>query len=248
MKGAGIAEPSGLRPICAAVGSPGDVLLLTKAAGVEGTASFSRERARGLRRALPAGLLGRTQGLRRRPGTSVVAEAMRGTRPGASAMHDPTEGGVRAALQERAYASAVRRRVELDRVVIRLETASLCRHAGIDPLGLLGSGVLLGMDASSVVAPLRGAWKRDGIAGHMIGKRSAGAAWSRGGGGGRAVPSPGWRRTRLSRRSSHVDGENPPRLCRGQATCRGRHGRTRSRHLGGTWSGGRDQRGPPRAG
>jgi hydrogenase expression/formation protein HypE len=160
----------GRRPVTAAGARPGDVVLLTKAAGIEGTAILSQERARELRRALSAALLRRAQGFRRRPGLSVVAEAMVATRHGASAMHDPTEGGVRAALHELAHASTVHLRVELDRVPIRPETDRLCRHFGIDPLGLIGSGALLATIASSRVAPLLRAWQRRGIAGHVIGR------------------------------------------------------------------------------
>jgi hydrogenase expression/formation protein HypE len=164
----------GRRPITAGGARPGDAVLLTKAAGVEGTAILSQERSRELRRALPADLLRRAQGFRRRPGISVVAEAMTATRHGVSAMHDPTEGGVRAALHELAHASGVRLRIELDRVVIRPETDRLCRHFGIDPLGLIGSGALLATIASSRVAPLLRAWQRDGIAGHVIGRVEGG--------------------------------------------------------------------------
>ena len=179
----------GRRPITAAGARPGDVVLLTKAAAVEGTAILAHERAGELRRALPPAVLRRAQGFRRRPGISVVTEAMMATRHGASAMHDPTEGGVRAALHELAHASGVRLRIELDRVPIRPETDRLCRHFGIDPLGLIGSGALLVSIASSRVAPLLRAWQRDGIAGHVIGRaeRGQGVAARR---GGRPVPFP----------------------------------------------------------
>jgi hydrogenase maturation factor len=156
---------------------------------VEGTAILSHERGRELRRALPAALLRRAQGFRRRPGISVVTEAMMATRHGASGMHDPTEGGVRAALHELAHASGVCLRIELDRVAIRPETDRLCRHFGIDPLGLIGSGALLVAIASSRVAPLLRAWQRHGIAGYVIGRaeRGQGVVARR---GGRPVPFP----------------------------------------------------------
>jgi hydrogenase expression/formation protein HypE len=179
----------GRRPITAAGARPGDVVLLTKAAGIEGTAILSRERAEELRRALPAAVLRRAQGFRRLPGISVVREAMVAARYGASAMHDPTEGGVRAALHELAHASGVRLRVDLDRVPIRPETDRVCRHFDIDPLGLIGSGALLVAIASSRVAALLGAWQRDGIVGHVIGQieRGHGVMARR---NGRPVPFP----------------------------------------------------------
>jgi hydrogenase expression/formation protein HypE len=179
----------GRRPITAAGARPGDIVLLTKTAGVEGTAILSHERGRELRRVLPAALLRRARGFRHRPGISVVTEAMTATRHGASAMHDPTEGGVRAALHELAHASGVRLRIELDRVEIRPETDRVCRHFAIDPLGLIGSGALLVAIASRLVAPLMRAWQRDGITGHVIGRaeRGRGVLARR---GGRLVPFP----------------------------------------------------------
>ena len=160
----------GRRPITAGGARPGDVVLLTKAAGLEGTAILSQERARELRRTMPAALLRRAQGFRRHPGISVVAEALTAARHGPSAMHDPTEGGVRAALHELAHASGVRLRVDLDRVPIRPETDRLCRHFGIDPLGLIGSGALLVAIPPSRVAALLGAWRRSAVIGHVIGR------------------------------------------------------------------------------
>ena len=58
-------------------------------------------------------------------------------------MHDPTEGGVRAALHEMAFASRVRLDVDLDRIPVFPQTLAICGHYAIDPLGLIGSGALL---------------------------------------------------------------------------------------------------------
>jgi len=134
----------GLRPITAAGARPGDQVLLTKAAGVEGTAILAQERGRDLRRAVPAALLART------------------------------EGGIRAALHELAHASRVRLRIDLDCIPIRPETDRLGRHFGIDPLGLIGSGALLVTIASAQARPLVAAWRRMGIPGTAIGRVEAG--------------------------------------------------------------------------
>ena len=131
------------RVITAAGARPGDLLLLTKAAGIEGTAVLAQERAGELGRALPPVLLRAAQRLRYQPGISVVPEALVAARHGASAMHDPTEGGIRAGLHEIAFASRVSIDVDLDRIPVLAPTARICRHFGIDPLGLIGSGALL---------------------------------------------------------------------------------------------------------
>ena len=197
----------GRRAITAGGARSGDVVLLTKVAGVEGTAILAQDRAHELRRAMPAAWLRRARGFRHRPGISVVTDALIAARHGASAMHDPTEGGVRAALHELAHASHVRLRIDVDRVPIRPETDRLCRHFGIDALGLIGSGALLVTVAASRAARLLHAWQRAGIAGHVIGRvqRGRGVDARR---GGRSVPFPWVAQDEIVRA---LDGRGRPR-------------------------------------
>ena len=61
----------------------------------------------------------------------------------ATAMHDPTEGGVAAALFELASAAGVRLEIDREAIPVRPETATLCAAAGVDPLRIFGSGALL---------------------------------------------------------------------------------------------------------
>jgi hydrogenase maturation factor len=144
-------------------------VLFTKAAGIEGTAILAQERARTLAKVLTAASLRMAGRLRYRPGISVVPDAVIAARHGASAMHDPTEGGVRAGLHEIAFASGVRLDVDLDRIPILPATAAICRHYGVDPLGLIGSGALLVTVPASRAGRLLRAWARRGIAGQSIG-------------------------------------------------------------------------------
>jgi hydrogenase maturation factor len=157
------------RIITAGGARPGDRLLLTKAAGIEGTAILAQERARELGGVLPAAVLRAAHAFRQRPGISVVPEAVIATHHGVSAMHDPTEGGIRAGLHEIAFASRVRVEVDLDQIPILPETAAICRYYGIDPLGLIGSGALLLTVPARRVAALLRAWGRRGIPGRVIG-------------------------------------------------------------------------------
>jgi hydrogenase maturation factor len=164
----------GPRIVTAGGARPGDLVLLTKAAAIEGTAIVCTERARELARVLSASVVAAGQSLRRRPEISVVADAVIAARHGVSAMHDPTEGGIRAALHEVAFASRVRLDVDLDRIPVLAPTAAICRHYGIDPLGLIGSGALLATVRASRAPALLRAWARHGIAGHLIGSVSRG--------------------------------------------------------------------------
>ena len=179
------------RVITAAGARPGDLLLLTKAAGIEGTAVLAQERAGELGRALPPMLLRAAQRLRDQPGISVVPEALVAARHGASAMHDPTEGGIRAGLHEIAFASQVSIDVDLDRIPVLAPTALICRHFGIDPLGLIGSGALLVTAPAARGSRMLRAWARRGIAGRVIGSVGPGRG-VRAVRHGRRVPFP-WR-------------------------------------------------------
>lgn len=122
---------------------PGDHLLMTKAAGVEGTAIIARELAARLRRlGMSAAEICRCRDFLDR--VSIIPEARRAAAtPGTTAMHDITEGGVATAVDELGAAGGCRLRVHVDRIPVYPETRRVCRLLGIDPLGLIGSGGLL---------------------------------------------------------------------------------------------------------
>jgi hydrogenase expression/formation protein HypE len=123
---------------------PGDAVILTKSAGIEGTAIIAREHARVARRVLGRAGHARAARFHHRPGISVVPDARIAARHRASALHDATEGGVAAALHELAVASGCRLEIDLDEIPVHPYTQQLCAHFGLDPLGLIGSGALLG--------------------------------------------------------------------------------------------------------
>jgi hydrogenase expression/formation protein HypE len=166
---------------------PGDVLLFTKCAGIEGTSILAREHAAASRRVL--GVRGQALAARfhHHPGISIISEALLAGRAGVTAMHDPTEGGVAAGLFELACASECRLDVDLDQIPLHRFTRELCAHFGIEPLGLIGSGSLLATlparRASGLVARLG----RAGIPARVVGSvaRGRGVRARR---GGRAVP------------------------------------------------------------
>lgn len=120
---------------------PGHVVLLTKAAGIEGTAILAADFGDELRSALGVALVERALGLRRL--LSVVAEGVLAARSGASALHDVTEGGVLGAAYELGLASGVGLEIDADQIPVLPETQAICRHLGLDPLRLIGSGAML---------------------------------------------------------------------------------------------------------
>lgn len=117
---------------------PGDTVILTKGAGIEGTAILATDFRESV--SLPDDLLDRGEALFSE--LSVLPEA-RLLREDASAMHDPTEGGLVDGALELAVASDVCVEVERDRVLVRESTRELCGAMGVDPLKIFGSGALL---------------------------------------------------------------------------------------------------------
>jgi hydrogenase expression/formation protein HypE len=121
----------------------GDVLVMAGPAGIEGSVILAKERGPQIARMLGHAARREAERLAIEPGTSVVQAARIAAALGAHAMHDPTEGGVGAAIHEMAYAARLRVTVNLDRIVVLGVTRNICELLGIDPLGLTSSGALL---------------------------------------------------------------------------------------------------------
>jgi len=130
-------------PTTTASARPGEVIVMTKWAGLEGTTLIARERP-----AEVLSLLGSEsyrEGLAwlEDPGISVIREGALLKNLDLGAAHDPTEGGIATGIHEIADRSRVGIRIQGERIPIRPETEKICRHFGLDPLGLLSSGTLL---------------------------------------------------------------------------------------------------------
>ena len=122
----------------------GDAIILTKGIAVEGTALIAREMPDALAGVMDAQALERCAGFLKSPGISVVRDARLALEAGrVHALHDPTEGGIATGLWELAEAAGLGLRVDEDRLPVLPECALMCRHLGLEPLGLIGSGSLL---------------------------------------------------------------------------------------------------------
>jgi hydrogenase maturation factor len=141
--------------LTAAMARPGNALVLTKAAGLEGSHILATDFFERLRALVSEAVL--EEARRYAAELSVVPEARLAVELGATAMHDPTEGGVLGALWEMAEASGVGFEVNLSRIVIRSPTRLICEAFGADPLRLIASGALLiaCTDADVLVSGLR---------------------------------------------------------------------------------------------
>jgi len=129
----------------------GDLILLTKAVAIEGACIIAREKRREL---LAAGFtttaVNECADLLHQPGIGVLAEARAicdSVR--VHAMHDPTEGGLATGLWEMAVAGGVSMRIDRSAIPVLPQTWAMCRHFGLEPLGLIASGSLLAAVAAS---------------------------------------------------------------------------------------------------
>ncbi len=119
---------------------PGDDIVMTKWAAVEGTTILAEDFVHRLY-SVPAALLSSAKALSGQ--LSIVAESKIAMQYGATAMHDVTEGGVLGAAWELGYANSCAVRIDTNNISVREDTKALCDALHLDPLRLIGSGSLL---------------------------------------------------------------------------------------------------------
>jgi hydrogenase maturation factor len=152
----------------------GDVLVQVGPAPVEGAAVLASEAAARLAGLEPA-VLAAARTATDRPGISVVEPALLAARLGATALHDPTEGGLAAGLHELARASGLRIRVERAAVLWFEPGLAACRAAGADPWATLASGTLLATFPAPIAADAVRALAAEGAAAAIIGRVETGS-------------------------------------------------------------------------
>ncbi|HQD41153.1 MAG TPA: AIR synthase family protein [Bacillota bacterium] len=154
------------RVVTSSGAKPGDYIILTKWAGLEGTAIIAHDFEKRLRGRMDDALLESAQAMMGH--ISVVREGMIAGKMGATAMHDVTEGGVLGALWELAEASGVGLRIYEDKIPVRPETQAICEEFGLNPLKLISSGCMLitCRDGQGMLEALN----REGIPASIIGE------------------------------------------------------------------------------
>ncbi|MEM2102840.1 MAG: AIR synthase family protein, partial [Candidatus Bathyarchaeia archaeon] len=136
----GITEKN--RYVTSSSAKPGDALILTKGAGIEGTAILATDKREQLGKQFSVAFLKKAAAFYSH--ISVVEDAVRAFEAGGvTAMHDPTEGGVAGGIHELADASNVGVQVFETEIPVRRETLEICSFFKIDPLQLISSGALL---------------------------------------------------------------------------------------------------------
>ncbi|AEK72151.1 HypE [Thermococcus sp. 4557] len=147
---------------------PGDAIILTKWAGLEGTSIIASERAGELERAFGREFVERAKGFIEM--ISVVEDALTANEVGVHAMHDPTEGGIANGLHEMADAAGIGFRVYAERIPIREETLKICEFYGLNPLALISSGALMIAAPRDGVDEILNALGEKGINASVIGE------------------------------------------------------------------------------
>jgi hydrogenase expression/formation protein HypE len=128
--------------VTAAGSKAGDKLILTKSAGIEGTAILATDREAQLSKTFNSTLLDTAKEFYNQ--ISVVKDALTAYKTGGvHAMHDPTEGGILNGIHEMADAAGLGVRIIEEKITVEPETAKICRFYEIDPLQLISSGALL---------------------------------------------------------------------------------------------------------
>lgn len=154
------------RVITSSGANPGDLLILTKGAGIEGTAILASDFEGLLKSALRPDVVERAKRFTEK--ISVVKEGLIASKNGASAMHDVTEGGVLGAIYEMAEASGVGVEVWIDRIPVAAETKEICDFFSIDPMKLISSGSML--ISAPKTDPILSLLKKEGIEASIIGR------------------------------------------------------------------------------
>lgn len=120
---------------------PGDDIIVTKAAGIEGTAIIAHDRQEELVDIIGAEEVEKAKAFI--DNVSVLREGVIAGSFGVNSMHDVTEGGVLGAVWEVTEASGTGAVIYRSKVPIRDETHKICNAFGIDPLKLISSGCMI---------------------------------------------------------------------------------------------------------
>lgn len=155
--------------------APGDAILLTKGIPIEATAILAREFPDRLNHVLSQAEIEAAQQFLYSPGISVLQDARIATAAGrVNAMHDPTEGGLAAALWELAQASGNRLVIHPESILIPELSGRICREFQLDPLATIASGALLLTAQPGEAEKIRQALASKQIACEIIGRVETG--------------------------------------------------------------------------
>lgn len=120
---------------------PGDYIMITKAAGLEGTGIIALDYEDELKNVLTADEISEAKSMLDH--VSVVTEGVAAGKVGTHGMHDVTEGGVLGAVWELCQIAGTGAEVWEDQIPVKDVTLKVCEHFGINHLRLISSGCMV---------------------------------------------------------------------------------------------------------
>jgi hydrogenase maturation factor len=210
----GIAKPGGY--ITSKGAKAGDTIVMTKYAGLEGTAILAADGQGELAAKFGQDFVDGAVNLEN--DLSVIKEGALAGELSAHAMHDVTEGGVYGAVWELAEAARKGVRVHRDRIPVLDATRLICAHYGLDPYKLVSSGsMLIATDAPGrLIAELEAAGVPAAAIAEILDDPAERRVVSGGAGGenpvSAALDPPGTDELYKARKAAHI-GQGSGRMC-----------------------------------
>lgn len=136
-----IGKAGGRKIVKTSGAKPGDDVIMTKTAGLEGTAIIAKQKYDELAGFFGKDIINKAVGFIN--AISVVKEGIISGEFGVNSMHDVTEGGILGALWEVSEASGAGIEIFKDLIPVADETIKITKYFGIDPLRLISSGCML---------------------------------------------------------------------------------------------------------
>ena len=120
---------------------PGDYIMITKCAGLEGSGIIACDFEEELKKVLTDEEIAEAKSLLDH--VSVVTEGVAAGKVGTHGMHDVTEGGVLGAVWELCQIAGTGAEVWVDEIPVKEVTKKICNHFDIDYLRLISSGCMV---------------------------------------------------------------------------------------------------------
>ncbi|SCG82089.1 putative hydrogenase expression/formation protein MJ0676 [Proteiniborus sp. DW1] len=150
----------------------GDKILITKSAGIEGTAIIAKELEEKLINSIPQYLIDEGKSLMEN--ISIVTEGIICGHIGVPYMHDITEGGVFGAVWETGVATKKGVKINIDAIPLKESTREICNVLSINPYKLISSGSLIVVSPVEKVDKIQKELYEKGIEASVIGEITEG--------------------------------------------------------------------------
>ncbi len=155
---------------------PGDCILMTRSAGLEGCGIIASdqgdrlagEKDEGGEPLLTSGEIAKARGFLDQ--VSVVKEGVAAGRLGTHGMHDITEGGILGAVWEMCQIAGVGGEVWEDEIPVEDVTRKICQVYGLDPLRLISSGSMVIIAPAEKKEEIMEAIRAEGVPVSVIGR------------------------------------------------------------------------------